>query len=316
MLKRILGALAVSAIVTAAPVSAQDAAPALAPAPAPAPSAAPVPAAAPIAATPSLAPETVLTSVNGVAITAGDVAYASTTLGEAVERVPADQRDEMILSLLIDMQLMAGAADKAGLGDSADFRKRLEFVRMQSLQEEYMRRLVDAKITDEAVAARYQQEAGKLPEREQISASHILVDDEAKAKELIAQINGGADFGELATANSKDPGSAAQGGALGFFSQGQMVPEFETAAFALEKGAITAEPVRSQFGWHVIRLDDKRELPVPPLEQVADQIRQVMVRETYIAEIETLKQGATIVPAAASVAPAGGAGTDGQAPAQ
>ena len=300
MLKRILGALAISAIAANGPAMAQD-------------SAAP---AAAEAAAPSA--DEVLATVNGTPITAGDVAYAYTTLGEAVERVPPLQRNEMILSLLIDMQLMAGAADKAGMADSPEFAQRMTFVRTQALQEEFMRHLVEENVTEEAVAARYADEAGKLAPREQISASHILVEDEDKAKELITEIDGGADFAELAKENSKDPGSAANGGSLGFFSKGQMVPEFEAAAFALEPGQVTQEPVKSQFGWHIIRLDEKRELPVPPLEQVADQIRQVMIREAYVAEIEKLKETASIERPTEVGAAEGQteAPADGQTPAQ
>lgn len=285
---RILGAALVAAWL-AAPAIAQDAAPA------------------------ALDPdEAVLATVDGTPITASDLATAYGAIGDAVERVPPAQRDEMLLSLLVDMQLMADAAEGEGIAQRPAFQKRLGFMRKQALQEEYMNDIIGTKITDAAVASRYQEEAGNLP-KEQISASHILVADEAKAQDLIAQLGGGADFAALALENSTDPGSAANGGALGFFSPGQMVPEFEQAATALEIGKITVAPVKSEFGWHVIRLDDKREFPVPPLAEVQDEIKQVLVREAYIAQIEALKAAATIERAGTTVS--GGTAEPGPGPA-
>ncbi len=256
-------------------------------------------------------PDEVVATVNGEEITGADVDFARAALGEAVERVPEGQRDDMVLSLLIDMHLMADAAANEGLDDTEAFTQRMEFQRMQALQESYMQSLIERTVTEEAVAARYEEEASKLPPREQVSASHILVEDEARARELIAELQAGADFAELAAANSKDPGSAEQGGSLGFFAKGQMVPQFEEAAFDLEPGEITEEPVQSQFGYHVIRLDETRTVPVPPLEEVAPQIQQIMVREAYVDEIEELKQAASIERSdAAAAAPAGASPAD------
>ncbi|ORE91934.1 peptidylprolyl isomerase [Acuticoccus yangtzensis] len=239
------------------------------------------------------AADQVLATVNGDEITAGDVTYARAALGDAVQRMPADQRDEMILSLLIDMALMADAAEKEGLDQDPDFQRRMAFQRMQALQEGYMTGVVAGTITEEAVKSRYDEEVAKLP-KEQLSASHILVETEEEAKDLIAQLNDGADFAKLAEEHSKDPGSAARGGSLGNFTRGRMVKPFEDAAFALEVGEITEEPVQSQFGWHIIKLDEKSEVPVPPLEQVAGQIQQLLVRDAYVSAVEALKADADI----------------------
>lgn len=279
MSKRIIGATLLSLLV--APALAQQAPLPVEPVPPP-------------AQTPAgPAPDAVLATVDGTTITGADLATAYDSIGEAVQRVPPEQRDEMLLSLLVDMQLMANAAEAGGLAGTPEFGQRMAFVRRQSLQEEYMSGLIAREITPATVEARYRSELGQLPP-EQLSASHILVADEERAKALIAELDGGADFGTLAQQNSADQGSAANGGALGFFSAGQMVPEFEAAAAALEVGAITPEPVRSQFGWHIIRLDERRAFPVPPLAKVEDQIRQVLVREAYISEIDRLKTAASI----------------------
>jgi peptidyl-prolyl cis-trans isomerase C len=133
--------------------------------------------------------------------------------------------------------------------------------------------------------------AGFQPQTE-YNAAHILVADEAKARELKAEIDGGADFAEVAAANSSD-GSAANGGDLGWFGAGQMVPEFETAVSALEPGAVS-EPVQTQFGWHLIRLNETRESTAPALEEVRAEIENQLRQEALQARIATLKSSATI----------------------
>lgn len=238
--------------------------------------------------------EQVLATVNGTPVTAADVAFAYGTLGEAVERIPPAQRDEMVLNLLIDMQLLADAAEAAGIADTSEYQQRIEYARTQALRDLYMENVVGASITEDAVRARYDEEAAKIEPQQQVSARHILVEDEAEAKELIAELKAGADFAALAAEHSKDPGSGSRGGSLGFFGPGQMVKPFEDAAFALEAGEMTEEPVQSQFGWHIIKVDEKREQAVPPFEQIAPQIQQIMVREAFVNELERLKADADI----------------------
>lgn len=265
MMKRTLGALALSALM-ASGAAAQDAAPST---------------------------DDVLATVNGETITAGDVTYARAALGEAVEKVPADQRDEMVLSLLIDMALMAKAAEAAGMADTPEFQQRMDFQRLQALQEAYMGEVVASAVTEEALKARYDEEVAKLP-KEELTASHILVETEEEALDLLEQLNRGEDFAALAEAHSKDPGSAQRGGSLGSFTRGRMVEPFENAVFALDEGEITAEPVQSQFGWHIIRLDSRGEVEIPPLQQVAGQLQQLLVRDAYLEAVAGLKEAAQI----------------------
>ncbi|UOM33215.1 peptidylprolyl isomerase [Acuticoccus sp. I52.16.1] len=239
------------------------------------------------------APDQVLATVNGQDITVGDVTYARAALGEAVQQLPESQQGEMVLSLLIDMALMADAAEAEGMADTPEFKQRMAFQRLQALQESYMTSIVQDNVSEEALQARYEEEVAKLP-KEQLTASHILVETEEEAKDLIKQLDEGADFAALAEAHSKDPGSAKRGGSLGNFTRGRMVKPFEDAAFALDVGEITEEPVQSQFGWHVIKLDERGEVPVPPLTQVAGQIQQLIVRDAYVAAVAKLKEDATI----------------------
>lgn len=236
----------------------------------------------------------VLATVNGTAVTQSEMALASSSLGNALQGVPEDQRRDMVLDLLIDMHLLADAAEKSGVPDEEEFQKRAEWARTQALREVYMDKIIAEKVSEEAIRQRYEEEIAKLAPQQEVSARHILVADEETARDLISELDGGADFAALAEEHSTDPGTAENGGSLGFFSRGQMVPEFEKAAFDLAPGEVTQEPVKSQFGWHVIKVDETREQPVPPLDQVADQIRQILVSEVYRDEVARLKESAEI----------------------
>lgn len=261
MLKPIAGALILAAM-TALPVAAQD--------------------------------NEVAATVNGEDITASDVAVAVSTLAPALEQVPAAQRPQVVLDLLIDMAILSEAAEEADLDEDPLYEQRLDFYRGQILRDLYMEKVVGESVTDEAVRARFDEEVAKIEPQKEVSARHILVEDEAKARELIEELKGGADFAELAAANSTDPGSASRGGDLGFFGPGQMVPEFEEAAMALEPGSFTEEPVQSQFGYHIIQVDEVRDSPMPTFEEVSDRIRQLMMREAFVEELERLKENAQI----------------------
>ena len=136
-------------------------------------------------------------------------------------------------------------------------------------------------------------EIAAMPAKNEVRARHILVKTEDEAKAIIKKLEGGAKFEDLAKENSTD-GSAAQGGDLGYFGEGMMVPEFEKAAFALDVGAFTKEPVKSQFGYHIIKLEDKRQQQPPAFDQVKDQVRSIIIRDKYIEMVKKLRDAAKI----------------------
>jgi peptidyl-prolyl cis-trans isomerase C len=148
-------------------------------------------------------------------------------------------------------------------------------------------------ITDADVKARYDKEVAATPPEEEVKARHILVKTEEEAKKIIADLDAGKDFLELAKLSSDGP-SAEQGGDLGYFTKGRMVPEFEAAAFELKPGEYTKTPVKTQFGFHVIKVDDRRPAAAPPLEQVSDQVRQVLLRERYAALLDEARAEAEV----------------------
>lgn len=235
----------------------------------------------------------VVATVNGENITEADIALAEGDLDPQFDQLPADQRRAAAVSAIIEIKLAAAASVKAGVADDPEFQRRMAFLRERALHSEFVKNQVASTVTNEAVRARYDTEIAAAPVSNEVRASHILVKTEEEAKDIIRQLGEGADFAELAKEHSSD-GSAQSGGDLGFFGPGRMVPEFEKAAFALEVGGHSQEPVQSQFGFHVIKLTDKRPQQPPAFDQVERQIRSLMLRDKYFAEIAELRKSAEI----------------------
>ncbi|MCB1453597.1 MAG: peptidylprolyl isomerase [Rhizobiaceae bacterium] len=235
----------------------------------------------------------VVATVNGENITEADIALAEGDLDPQFDQLPADQRRAAAVSAIIEIKLAAAASVKAGVADDPEFQRRMAFLRERALHSEFVKNQVASTVTNEAVRARYDTEIAAAPVSNEVRASHILVKTEEEAKDIIRQLGEGADFAELAKEHSSD-GSAQNGGDLGFFGPGRMVPEFEKAAFALEVGGHSQEPVQSQFGFHVIKLTDKRPQQPPAFDQVERQIRSLMLRDKYFAEIAELRKSAEI----------------------
>lgn len=256
---------------------AQDTAPAAPAAPAPA------------APAPAPAPDTVLATVGGEPITEADLELAMADLDQQFARLPPEQRRAAAMSAIIEIRLLANEAKAKGLDQDADFKKRIAFLEQRALHSEVVDKEVAGKITDDEIRKVYDKQIADTPPTNEVRARHILVKTKEEAEAIIKQLDGGADFEALAKEKSGDPGSGAQGGDLGYFGQGQMVPEFEKAAFALDVGGYTKEPVQSQFGWHVIKLEDKRQKQPPAFEQVKEQFRSAVLRDKYFELVKTLR---------------------------
>ena len=224
--------------------------------------------------------ENVIARINGVEVTDRELALAEVDLLEQFSKVPAEQRRAMILNALLDIKVLALAAEEAGLAEDANFKAQMAFNRARALHNNYFQSNALNSITEEEMKKRYDIEVKGIEPQPEIRARHILVKTEKEAKEIIVELDGGADFVELAKTKSTGP-SGPQGGDLGYFGRGQMVPEFEVAAFDLENGTYTKEPVKSQFGYHIIFKEDARDSEPPKFEQVEGQLRQALAREKY-----------------------------------
>ena len=251
---------------------------------------------APAATTDTAAPadSEVVARVNGKAITEKDLDAAATDFQEELARVPEPQRRQQLLDVLIDLTLVAQQAEKDGIDKSPEFQRRIDLLRTRALRAELVRQKVLPQADNAAVRKRYDEEIAKIEQPEEVKASHILVETEDEAKAIIEQLKAGGDFAAIAKERSKDPGSGANGGDLGYFSKGMMVPEFEQAAFALEVGKFTETPVKSQFGYHVIKVEDRRKQPPPSFETVASQVGQLVMADVYQKLLADLKKNGTV----------------------
>src|SRR5690606_4083001 len=174
------------------------------------------------------------------------------------------------------------------------FAQRLKYLEERALRRAYFAQEIAGAVTEEAVRADYDAFTAQFTPQDEIRASHILVESEEEANAIKAELDGGADFAAIAKEKSIDPGSGANGGDLGFFGKGMMVPSFEEAAFALTEPGEVSAPIQSQFGWHIIKLGEKRQSQPPTFEQVAPQIQQQVLMRSFNEKVEDLMSGVEI----------------------
>jgi len=232
--------------------------------------------------------KTVLAKIGDVEITEGEVSMAGIDLDPQFAKLPPEQRKLAAIAALIDIKAMAIKGEQAKLDQTDAFKTRMSFLRDRALHNAYFESEVINKVTDEEVRARFEKEIAGTPQQNETRARHILVKTEEEAQEIIKQLDGGASFEELAKSKSGD-GSAAQGGDLGYFGAGQMVPEFEKAAMELAVGAYTKAPVQTQFGFHVVKVEDKRAKQPPEFEKVKAQVKDVVLQESYVKRVKAIR---------------------------
>lgn len=234
----------------------------------------------------------VMAIVNGHKILKSELMAARENLPEEYRPVPLEQVFPALLSSLVDSKLVAADAKSRKLDEEAEYKEHLEKITEQVLERYAVRQAIETAVTDDKLRTEYQNRVSGGGEKE-ISARHILVKTNDEAMAIIKELDGGADFAELAKTKSTGP-SGASGGSLGFFAKGQMVPSFEEAAFALEKGTYTKEPVQTQFGFHIIKVEDDRQKTPPTFEESVDEIRNEMAQQAAAQYIEGLRGAAEI----------------------
>ena len=234
----------------------------------------------------------VLVKVNGAEIRQSDVALAEEELGPSLAQMDPATKKENVLAFLIDMKIVAKAAEDKKIEDRPDFKSRLAFARNRLLMDNLLAVEGKAATTNEAMKKVYDEAAKQIEGEQEVHARHILVETEDEAKAIEAELKKGADFAELAKKKSKDPG-ASDGGDLGFFTKDQMVPEFSAVAFSLEPGKVS-DPVKTQFGWHVIKVEEKRNRKAPDFDQVKAQIETYVTRKAQADYVAKLREAAKI----------------------
>jgi peptidyl-prolyl cis-trans isomerase C len=224
------------------------------------------------------AQDSVVAKINGKTITEADMKLAEAEIGSDLGTLPEPTKRRVLVEFLIENQLFADAAEGQNLASGAAFNERLQYWRRRALRDAYFDTTVRNTINEAEARKLYEGMVGAAKPEEEVSARHILVESKDKARELYEKLAHGSDFAQLAKEHSKDPGSKDQGGQLGFFTRGQMVPQFEEAAFKLGKGEV-GEPFQSQFGWHIVRVDDRRQRPVPRFEAIKDRVVADMIHK-------------------------------------
>jgi len=255
--------------------------------------------AATVATAPALAqesaadPDTVRATVNGEPITQAEIEAFIADQSPQVQAAPREQIEPAVIERIVTSRLLIALAREAGVDQDEDYKRQLDIVALQILQNAYLTKQIEERLTEERVQALYEEFVEANPPVEEIRASHILVEQKEEAQAIAERVRGGEDFGDVARESSTGP-SASSGGDLGYFQRGQMVPTFSEAAFALEVDQIS-DPVQTQFGWHVIKLTDRREAPPPTLDQMRDQLNQQLTNQIVDEIITGAREGAEIV---------------------
>lgn len=239
------------------------------------------------AAAPAFAADTVVANVNGTDVKMSQLADYGRQMGPQAPY-------EAVLEVAINNQLVAEQAKKEKMDADPDVKAALKRAEAQLMAQALMQKKVRAAVTEEAVKARYDQAAKSFQPQDEVRARHILVETDEAARAVIADLNRGTDFAELAKTKSKDQGSAVMGGDLGYFVKANMVPEFAEAAFAMRPGEVSKTPVKSQFGYHVIKVEDKRMASLPPFDQAKPVIARQLAEEVQEKMVMELREKAKI----------------------
>ena len=235
----------------------------------------------------------ILARVDGTLVTEADVALAAEDPALSLPAMDEAQKRDVIVGYLVDLKIGAKAAETAKVGEGPEFARKLAYFRDKLLLDEYLDREVKKAVTPEATRKLYDDTVKNLKPEPEVRARHVLVETEEEAKKAQARVKGGEDFGKVAGELSKDPGSKTEGGDLGFFTQDRMVQPFAETAFKLEAGQIS-DPVKTQFGWHVIKVEEKRIRPVPPFEEMKEQVEAYLTRKAQQDLVLALRQKAKV----------------------
>lgn len=231
--------------------------------------------------------------LNGEDIYLDEVLRLVEKLPEEIRQQPLETYFDRLIDDIVDSRLAAAAGNEAGLTNDERVIEQMSIAAQRVLAEAWINSELRKSITDEAVQQAYDIFVADEQSRHEVRARHILVKEKAEAEAVIAELQGGADFAELAKKRSTGP-SGPNGGDLGYFPRGAMVPAFENAAFALEAGNFTQTPVQTQFGWHIILVEEKRIAEAPTIEELAPQLRQNLISQNLGRLLDSLRTNARI----------------------
>ena len=236
----------------------------------------------------------IVATVDGKPIFLSEIIGMAQRLPEQYRKMSLEAVYPSLLTRAIDSKLVTLEGRRAGFSKDPDVKKRLLDVEDQIISEIFLTKTIGSQVTEEALQKIYSETKSEMASGDQIKARHILLDNEEKAVEIIKKLKAGEEFAKLASEYSTGP-SAASGGDLGWFGEGQMVPEFSKAAFALNPGDIVTKPVKTQFGWHIILVEDRKVSAPPSFDEAKEQLASTMSQKLLKELIETLRTKAKIV---------------------
>lgn len=235
----------------------------------------------------------VVATVNGVKITLSDMQDVKQMTNPQIAALPMNAVFEPLLDNLINTQVVAQAAKEAKIQDSAEYKKMMKSLENQILMQLYLKQQAQKMQTKAKLTEMYEQYKRNNPPQEEMSAAHILLKTEKEARDVIKQLEKGADFADLANKLSENKG--LEGGDLGYFTRELMVPEFSEAAFRMKEGEISKTPVKTQFGWHIIKAGSRRLTEVPSFEEMEKELTQMQATEAVEEIVTGLRKKAKIV---------------------
>jgi len=234
----------------------------------------------------------VVAVVNGHEIKTSEVEMAAEDILGQLPDLPPKLRYPFIVEYLVERHLLAQAAVKEGIAESEEYKRRLALYQAKALRDAYFAQVITPTVTEDEMKKAYEDEASKIVQTERVRARHILVNSEQEAKDILVKLNKGEKFEDVAKKYSLD-GSKDYGGDLGYFSEGEMVPEFSKAAFALQPGQIS-QPVKTDFGWHIIRVDDRKKGAAQPYDQVKTALKNILLRKKTQERIIALRKASKV----------------------
>jgi peptidyl-prolyl cis-trans isomerase C len=235
--------------------------------------------------------DAVVARVNGVDIKQSDLDFAASEVGPRLANYSPEDRKKVLLQYVIENELMAEAGQKDGLDKQTTFPARVKYHDRRALRDAFFDVSIVGAVSEDTAKKIYDEKIATMKPQQEIHARHILVATEEEAKKVKERLKNGEDFATVAKEVSKDSGT--EGGDLGFFTRGQMLKPFEDAAFALEVGQIS-DPVQTQFGWHIIKVEEKRDQPLPTFDQVKDAIVAQLVQQKAQEVVTGLRDAAKI----------------------
>ncbi len=245
------------------------------------------------AATPAMAADPVVATVDGKNYTYSQVMETKSALPKQYQSAPDDKIFPVLLNQIVDTYLINKAAQASGIADTPDVKKSLEKAKEEIVAQAFLFGKVKDSITDAAVKAKYDEVIKKFPQEKEAHIRHILVDNKETAMAVIKALKNNGDFKKLAQSKSKDS-TAAEGGDLGFLRKSELPQELGEAAFALKAGSYSTEPVKTDFGWHVLMVEEVRDAKPPKFDEVKNELKTLMTQEAIVKIVKELRKGADV----------------------